>query len=171
MIDGWDISWNCHQVNDVSPSLNKLTYWGDVIWRPRSGSTLAQVMACCLTAPSHYLNQCWLIFSKVQWHVSEGSVQPFTKIRLKIAYMIFLFKSPRGQWVNWLHQPCTYVGYMDRYFSCGRFPTVCIIPLLGNNRKCKYIENNVCIRVANCLCAHERVILVFISRVAQQRGK
>ena len=24
-------------------------------------STLAQVMACCLAAPSHYLNQCWLI--------------------------------------------------------------------------------------------------------------
>ena len=33
----------------------------DAIWRHRSGSTLAQVMACCLTAPSHYLNQCWLI--------------------------------------------------------------------------------------------------------------
>ena len=33
------------------------------------------------------------------------------------------------------------------------------------------IENNVCTRVANCLCTHERVILVFISRVAQQRGK
>ena len=32
----------------------------DAIWRDRSGSTLAQVMACCLTAPSHYLNQCWL---------------------------------------------------------------------------------------------------------------
>ena len=29
------------------------------------------VMACCLTAPSHYLNQCWLIFSKVQWHSVE----------------------------------------------------------------------------------------------------
>ena len=37
----------------------------DAIWRPRSGSTLAQVMACCLTAPSHYLNQCWLIIRKV----------------------------------------------------------------------------------------------------------
>ena len=37
----------------------------DAIWRHRSGSTLAQVMACCLTAPSHYLNQCWLIISKV----------------------------------------------------------------------------------------------------------
>ena len=28
----------------------------EAIWRQRSGSTLAQVMACCLTAPSHYLN-------------------------------------------------------------------------------------------------------------------
>ena len=32
----------------------------DTIWWQRSGSILAQVMACCLTAPSHYLNQCWL---------------------------------------------------------------------------------------------------------------
>ena len=36
------------------------------------GSTLAQVMAqvmaWCLTAPSQYLNQCWLIISEVQWH-------------------------------------------------------------------------------------------------------
>ena len=37
----------------------------DSIWWQRPGSTLAQVMACCLTAPSHYLNQCWLIISKV----------------------------------------------------------------------------------------------------------
>ena len=36
----------------------------DAIWRHRSGSTLAQVMACCLTAPSHYLNQCWQQFHK-----------------------------------------------------------------------------------------------------------
>ena len=33
----------------------------DAMWRPRIGSTLAQVMACCLMATSHYLNQCWLI--------------------------------------------------------------------------------------------------------------
>ena len=32
----------------------------DAIWRQRSGSTLDQIMACCLMAPSHYLNQCWL---------------------------------------------------------------------------------------------------------------
>ena len=47
-------------VNSLRPS--------DAIWRHRSGSTLAQVMVCCLTAPSHYLNQCWLVISEVQWH-------------------------------------------------------------------------------------------------------
>ena len=31
----------------------------DAIWQHRSGSTLAQTMACCLAALSHYLNQCW----------------------------------------------------------------------------------------------------------------
>ena len=31
----------------------------DVLWLHRSGSTLAQVMARYLTAPSHYLKQCW----------------------------------------------------------------------------------------------------------------
>ena len=54
------------QLNSLWPS--------DTIWRQRSGSTLAQVMACCLTTPSHYLNQCWLIVSKVLWHSSEGII-------------------------------------------------------------------------------------------------
>ena len=50
-----------------SVSLNSL--WpSDVIWRQESRSTLAQVMACCLTAPSHYLNRCWLMISEVLWH-------------------------------------------------------------------------------------------------------
>ena len=38
------------------------------IWRQRSGSTLAQVMACCLMAPSHYLSQCWPLIRKVLWY-------------------------------------------------------------------------------------------------------
>ena len=38
---------------------------GDAIWRHRSGSTLAHVMACCLSALSHYHNQCSLIISEV----------------------------------------------------------------------------------------------------------
>ena len=37
------------------------------------GSTLAQVMACCLTAPSHYLNQCCLFIWGVLWHSPESN--------------------------------------------------------------------------------------------------
>ena len=77
----------------------------DIIWRQRSGSTLAQVMACCLTASSHYLNQCWLIISKVLWHSSEGIIMrrsEDTNQLNKIENYIFriTFRSPRGQWVN-----------------------------------------------------------------------
>ena len=43
----------------------------DAIWRHRSWSTLAWAMACCLTAPSHYLNQCWLIVGTNQWRLSK----------------------------------------------------------------------------------------------------
>ena len=59
----WGMAWNV--INSLGPS--------DAIWWQRSGSTLVQVMACCLTAPSHYLNQCWLIISKVEWHSSKGN--------------------------------------------------------------------------------------------------
>ena len=41
---------------------------GDDIWGHRSRSTLTQVMACCLTAPSHYLSQCLPFINKVLWH-------------------------------------------------------------------------------------------------------
>ena len=52
-------------INSLRPS--------DAIWRQWTWTTLAQVMACCLTAPSHYLNQCWLIIREVLWHTSESS--------------------------------------------------------------------------------------------------
>ena len=44
-----------YTVNSLWPS--------DAIWWHRSGSTLVQEMAWCLTAPSHFLNQCWLLIS------------------------------------------------------------------------------------------------------------
>ena len=58
------IVWHCC-LNSLRPS--------DAIWRHRSGSTLAHVMACCLMAPSHYLNQCWLVINKVQWHSPKSN--------------------------------------------------------------------------------------------------
>ena len=54
-------------------------------------------------APSHYLNQCWLIISEVQWHSYQGNFtrdasiishwNPFENYISKIS-----FKFPRGQW-------------------------------------------------------------------------
>ena len=45
----------------------------DTLWQHKSGSTLAQVMACCLTATSHCLNRCRFIISKVPSHPSESN--------------------------------------------------------------------------------------------------
>ena len=69
------------------------------IWRHKSGSTLVQVMACCLMAPSHYLNQRWLIISKVcgihMRAISQKIPQPsITKISLKITYLKFYSTLP-----------------------------------------------------------------------------
>ena len=81
------------------------------IWRWKSWSTLVQVMACCLTAPSHYLNQCSLIFSKVLWHSSDAIIMrrfedtnQYSKIRDSIFKIIL--RSLRSQWVNpYCHVP------------------------------------------------------------------
>ena len=43
----------------------------DTIWQQRSGSTLAQVMVCCLKVPSHCLKQCWLV-RNVVWPTSNS---------------------------------------------------------------------------------------------------
>ena len=49
-----------HHINHINP------FWrSDAIWRLKRGSTFAKVMACCLTAPSHYRNLCWLIISNI----------------------------------------------------------------------------------------------------------
>ena len=58
--------------NRYSCKRKELTHYG-IVTRQGSRSTLVQVMACSLTAPSHYLNQCWLIITKVQWCSSEGN--------------------------------------------------------------------------------------------------
>ena len=70
----------------------------------RSGSTLAQVMAWYLTAPSRYLNQCWVIINEVLWHPTNGNstgyaqdIYPwheFENYQSKIT-----LASSRGQWL------------------------------------------------------------------------
>ena len=76
-----------HNVCDV------LSVWPcDAICHHRARLTLARVMVCCLTEPSHYLNQCWLINSRVQWQSPMAILQEIfqssiTLISLKITYL------------------------------------------------------------------------------------
>ena len=64
-----------HSVNHIA---NKL--WpSNFIWHWRFRSTLDQVKAYLLTAPSHYLNQCWLIIvnwtlgNKLHWNSNQNT--------------------------------------------------------------------------------------------------
>ena len=62
--------WKCRLRNGVPFVLASMCSLcpRDTIWRYRTCPALVQVMACCLTAPRHYLNQCWLITNKVSWY-------------------------------------------------------------------------------------------------------
>ena len=82
------------------PRLMLIKLHDAISWHHRTWSTLVQVMAWCLTAPSHYLNQCWLIISEFSWHLlSSGqfhrkcSKKSFLDVSLKI--------------INWLISPWT----------------------------------------------------------------
>ena len=71
-------------INSLRPSA--------IIWRHRTGSTLDQLMACCLTATSHYLNHCWCIICKVLGiHLrvlsKEDQKIQLSKTRLNTAYL------------------------------------------------------------------------------------
>ena len=61
----------------------------DAIWSHRTWSILVQLIVSCLAAPSHYLNQYWLIISEVLWHSHGGNFSgnikdmgQVTKVRL-----------------------------------------------------------------------------------------
>ena len=63
----------CHKYRRVSSSCSYELYllsnslWSsDAVVRNRSGPILVQVMACCLTTPSHYLNQCGIHLTRIR---------------------------------------------------------------------------------------------------------
>ena len=62
--------WPFHWGLDELSHWGLVTPYGDIDLK----STLAQVIACCLMAPSYYLNQCCLITSEVLWHSPEGNL-------------------------------------------------------------------------------------------------
>ena len=103
---GNKIQWNSNRNSIIFIEENafqgrwvKSLWPGDAIWRQGSRSTLVQAMAWCLTAPSHYLNQCWLIITKVQLCSSEGNfawdiIAISHKISLKIIFLRFYWDLP-----------------------------------------------------------------------------
>ena len=50
-------------------------------------------MACCLTAPSHYLNQWWSIIKGVLWHSLRNLLEMFINIIRYMCSQITLLKS------------------------------------------------------------------------------
>ena len=116
----------------------------------------------------------WIFFTK--FCLCVHSIALFHVESIRNAYMIGFLHS----------QPCFLGGpnYTDLpYINCAlRFCFVdvwyCMGSFIMSLGLCfndpltiGWIENNVCTRVTNCSSAHKRVILVFISRVAKQRGK
>ena len=74
---------HCNNISMVQRDLNSL--WpNDATWWHRAESKLVQVMACCLTAPSHYLNQCWQVISGILWHSPETNSRGIIQL-LKIS--------------------------------------------------------------------------------------
>ena len=90
---------------NVFSQINSL-FSSDVIWRYRS--TLALVMACCLTTPSNYLNQFYQHSPESNFTRSIHKLIPpngFGDYTLKITTIY-----PRGQWVKrtswaWCYYP------------------------------------------------------------------
>ena len=100
--------WNCSQSYSITKSqwVNSLRP-SDTIWRHQSRSTFAHVTPCCLTAPSHYVNQCWLQTSEVLWHSHESKFIYIASTQATILYNEFenynfeiIATSFRGQWVK-----------------------------------------------------------------------
>ena len=116
----------CH--TGVTAVFSNSLWPSEVMWWHRSGSTLAQVMACCLTAPIHYLKQCWLIISTDQWCLCKGN---FTRDipainhenQLQFAKIKFLSNLPG---TNELSHHCTIDGYVciNWPLTCRRFAPV-----------------------------------------------
>ena len=116
----WYALGNSDLICSKGNELNSL--WpGDATWQHRSGSTLAQVIAFCLMAPSYYLNQFLLIIKSVLWH-SSGTI--FTRnahilylihnIYSEIAFIELLPHFPGANELTYIHRYQYTHGFFQR---------------------------------------------------------
>ena len=84
--------WKLFRLTNFFQTVNS-PWWSDTIRWHRSESALAQVMACCLTTPSHLLNQCWFLISNVLLYSFERNFKavpnPYFNLDRDIYLLIF----------------------------------------------------------------------------------
>ena len=88
----------------------------DSLWQQKSGSTLAPVMACCLTAPSHYLNQCWfplMVLCRFESNsiVSSPCTRLYNEFENSVSKMIAKSQGDCNLWFSW-HCSKAICGYV-----------------------------------------------------------
>ena len=112
----------CNNVISYCIGLCFNSLWpSDTMWQYKSRSTLVQVMACSLMAPSHYLNQCWHTTCGVLWHSPNtsftGSAQDINSENDRVWKYIFKisFTALWIQWVNmtWLYYRECHLGFFS----------------------------------------------------------
>ena len=110
------------------------SFWPiDTTWHHRTWSTLVQVMACCLMAPSHYPNQCWFIISEILWYFLKA-------ISLEIFKISILDMSKNSNWRLW------HAWVLQNSWTCKRLQRCQPLLILLNHysfwcRKSPYLLN------------------------------
>ena len=100
--------WKCKGDKKISTS-DRATHRNAIGWH-RFPSTPTRVMASCLTAPSHYLKQCRLIFREVLCHSPQGIFTGNTQNVIFISILKLLLegysRNPRRQCVKHFTRSC-----------------------------------------------------------------
>ena len=147
-----------------------------VTWH-RSMSTLVQAMVCCLTAPSHYLNQCWLMSAWQHQAITWINVDLWAKssnthlrallsqdrkilnnnVRLNIAFFLIEPKSPRCLWAESAGSMVLKTRAIINIIVLGRLGNniqhmlfSCCLIKNGNSRQ-KYVDNKLRFVLPNSL--------------------
>ena len=76
-------------------------------------------MTCCLTGPSPYLNQYWLVIGKVQCHLSEGNFSTDTSVINQNLELETYFWNYLWKYVG--------IGRVTHFCTCKNVHTICSI--------------------------------------------
>ena len=112
----------------------KLLWPSNAIWWHKLRSTLAQVMACCLIATSHYLNQCSLIINGILWYSPKNN---FTGVFFKLILPVDIMTTSCEISLRWVPQNLIKWSVLVQVMTCHLFGTIWTnVDLLWIKEKC-----------------------------------